>query len=150
MAPDSVDLLPYILLPITGPEELSEEETLSLPESLQLLPPDKKRDPSVDIIITHLETLMLLTTTREVRAKMREVGVYPLVRELHLAVEDDEVREQVERLVGVLQRDEEGEETAAGGEEGGVAEVREGGGFAAVDDRGKVEEDEDDRLIEIV
>ncbi len=73
---------------------------------LQLLPPDKKRDGDSQIILTHLETLMLLTARRESRELLRRVGVYPVVRETHLAVEDEVVREAAERLVQVLMRDE--------------------------------------------
>ena len=60
----------------------------------------------MDVLVTHLDTLALLTTTRPVRERLRRVRVYPLLRELHLAVEDGAVREAVERVVGVLMRDE--------------------------------------------
>ncbi|KAJ5118511.1 Oligopeptide transporter OPT superfamily [Penicillium atrosanguineum] len=106
---DGVNLLPYLLLPITGPEEFPDEESMSMLPDLQLLPPDKKRDSDMTIITTHLETLLLLTTTREGREKMRAVQVYPIIRECHLNVEDDDVRESCDRLVQVLMRDEEGE-----------------------------------------
>ncbi|KAE8348589.1 hypothetical protein BDV28DRAFT_164264 [Aspergillus coremiiformis] len=105
---DEANLLPYILLPIAGPEEFSEEETLTMLPDLQLLPPDKKRDCDNSIIITHLETLLLLTTTREGRDRMREVQVYPIIRECHLHIDDEGVREACDRLVQVLMRDEEG------------------------------------------
>ena len=62
---------------------------------------------------------------------MRECGVYPLIRECHLHVDDEDVREGAERLVQVLMRDEEEEE--------------EGGGFVKEDE----EEDEDDKIVEI-
>ncbi|KAE8306890.1 hypothetical protein BDV41DRAFT_89212 [Aspergillus transmontanensis] len=106
---DEANLLPYILLPIAGPEEFDEEETLTMLPDLQLLPPDKKRDSENSIIVTHLETLLLLTTTREGRNRMREVQVYPIIRECHLNVDDEDVREACDRLVQVLMRDEEGE-----------------------------------------
>ncbi len=95
---------------------------------LQLLPSDKARDSDPQIILTHLETLLLLTTTREGRDLMREVKVYPIIRETHLHVEDEEVREAADRLVQVLMRDEEDE----GKPEGFVQE-----------------DDEDDKIIEI-
>lgn len=95
---------------------------------LQLLPSDKARDSDPQIILTHLETLLLLTTMREGRDLMREVKVYPIIRETHLHVEDEEVREAADRLVQVLMRDEEDE----GKPEGFVQE-----------------DDEDDKIIEI-
>lgn len=105
-AEDEANLLPYILLPIMGPEEYSEEESMSMLPDLQLLPPDKKRDGDNTIILTHLETLLLLTTTRDGRDRMRAISVYPIIRECHLHVNDEEVREACDRLVQVLMRDE--------------------------------------------
>ncbi|EPS26519.1 hypothetical protein PDE_01456 [Penicillium oxalicum 114-2] len=106
---DGANLLPYLLLPIAGPEEFSDEEMLSMLADLQLLPPDKKRESDNTILTTHVETLLLLTTTREGREKMREVQVYPFIRECHLHVADEEVQEVCDRLVQVIMRDEEGE-----------------------------------------
>ncbi|KAJ5385355.1 hypothetical protein N7517_003266 [Penicillium concentricum] len=104
---DGANLLPYLLLPLAGPEELSDEDTADMLPDLQLLPPDKQRDSDPTIITTHLETLLLLTTTREGREKMRAVKVYPLIRETHMHVEDENVTEACDRLVQVLMRDEE-------------------------------------------
>jgi hypothetical protein len=106
---DEANLLPYLLLPIAGPEEFPDDEMMSMLPDLQLLPPDKKRDSDNTIITTHLETLLLLTTTREGREKIRAAQVYPFVRECHLHVEDEDVREACDRLVQVIMRDEEGE-----------------------------------------
>ncbi|RDW83981.1 protein HGH1 [Aspergillus mulundensis] len=106
---DEANLLPYILLPIMGPEEYSEEDTSDMLPDLQLLPPDKQRESDNGIIVTHLETLLLLTTTREGRDRLRAVSVYPVIRECHLRVDDDDVREACDRLVQVIMRDEEDE-----------------------------------------
>lgn len=107
---DEANILPYILLPIMGPEEFNEEETIGMLPDLQLLPPDKKRDSDNVVIATHIETLLLLTTTRDGRDRMRAVNVYPIIRECHLHVDDDDVREACDRLVQVLMRGEEGDE----------------------------------------
>ncbi|KAL3704235.1 Protein hgh1 [Talaromyces marneffei ATCC 18224] len=106
---EGANLLPYILLPIMGPEEYPDDESSEMLPDLQLLPPDKRRETDNQIILAHLETLLLLTTTREVRDKMRQVQVYPIIRECHSAVENEEVREACDRLVQVLMRGEEGE-----------------------------------------
>ena len=121
---------------------------------LQLLPPDKVRDPDPAILITHLETLLLLTTTREARDLMRKVGVYPVVRECHAAVENENVRDAAERVVQVLMRKEEGEEdddqvvmqaaAAAGGGAGGAGRMVQETRSAKV-----VEDDEDEKIVEI-
>lgn len=102
-----VNLLPYILLPLAGSEEYSEEESAAMLPDLQLLPPDKEREKDNEVITTHLETLLLLSTTKEGREKLRNVQVYPLVRETHLHVDDEAVKQACDRLVQILMRDEE-------------------------------------------
>jgi Domain of unknown function (DUF383)/Domain of unknown function (DUF384) len=110
LSEDEINILPYLLLPIMGNEEYEEEDMMSMLPDLQLLPPDKQRDSNPTILQAHIETLMLLTTTREGRDIMREIKVYPIIRETHLQVDHDEMRDPCERLVQVLMRDEEGEE----------------------------------------
>lgn len=138
-AEDEANLLPYLLLPIAGPEEFSDEESMSMLPDLQLLPPDKKRDSDNTIITTHLETLLLLTTTREGRDKMRAVQAYPFIRECHLHVEDEGVREACDRLVQVLMRDEEGD----------GAKTESGLSRAQAQIEGGQHEDEDEKVTEL-
>ncbi|EFR05517.1 hypothetical protein MGYG_08533 [Nannizzia gypsea CBS 118893] len=109
MSEDQVNLLPYILLPLAGPEEFTDEESSDMLPDLQLLPPDKQRDPDPDILTAHLETLLLLTSTRDGRDILRKVQVYPLIRECHLHTNNEAVQEACDRLVQVIMRDEEGE-----------------------------------------
>jgi hypothetical protein len=122
---EEINILPYLLLPLMGPEEYADEEMEGMLEDLQLLPPDKARERDCRILETHVETLMLLTTTRGGRDRLREVRVYPVIRECHLAIEDDGVREACERLVQVLMRDEE--------DEAGRGEEHVGGGMKALE-----------------
>lgn len=111
-----------------------------MPTDLQMLPPDKKRDPEGTILITHMETLLLLTTTKEAREYMRRVNVYTVVKEAHLAVDDDDVRDACDRVVQVLMRD----EAVEGEDEGGL--VRPGG-----DDNGGDDDDgDDDKIVDIL
>lgn len=114
---DHIDILPYILLPITGNEEYDIEETMDMLPDLQMLPPDKQRDSDPNIIQTHVETLLLLSTTREARDHMRKVNVYPVIRETHARVQDEGVQNACERLVQVLMRDEEDEKPVSRVEE---------------------------------
>ncbi|KAI9820382.1 MAG: hypothetical protein M1827_006006 [Pycnora praestabilis] len=123
LSSSEINVLPYLLLPITGPEEFSEEDALSLLPDLQLLPPDKTRDSDESIITTHLETLLILTTTKEGRELMREVKVYPIVRETHLHVDDEGVQDACDRLVQVLMRDEEDEEKVIEDDDNKVVEI---------------------------
>jgi hypothetical protein len=104
-----IDILPYILLPLAGSESFPDDEMEKMLPDLQLLPPDKERESDNEILVTHLESLTLLTTTREGRERLRDVQVYPIIRECHAHVKDEAVGEAIERLVNVLMRDEEGE-----------------------------------------
>ncbi|KAI1005690.1 hypothetical protein K3495_g2530 [Podosphaera aphanis] len=106
---NGIGLLPYLLLPLMGGEEYDADDSEGMLEECQLLPSSKQREDDMDILKTHLESLMLLTTTRSSRDRLREIKVYPIVRELHLAVSNEEVRDLCDRLVQVLMRDEEDE-----------------------------------------
>lgn len=127
-----IHILPSILLPLIGDEEYDlEDKTPMLPE-LQMLPPDKQRESDPTIVQTHIETLMLFTTTREGRDHMRNIKVYPVVRETHLRIKTEGVRVACERLVQVLMLDDEVEEAPR------VVEILE-----------DEEEDEDEKVVEV-
>lgn len=134
MSFEGVNLLPYILLPIMGSEEYGDEDTEGMLDDLQLLPPDKEREKDVEILKTHLDTILLLTTTTGGRDVLRNIKVYPIIRETHLHVDDDDVREGCDRIVQVIKRDEEGE--GEGKDEPKVKEIKD-------------EEDEDEMLVEV-
>lgn len=129
-----INLLPYLLLPLMGSEEYSFEDSESMPEEVQLLPPDKTREPQADILATHLESLLLLSTDRHGRQILRDVKVYPIIREVHLHVEDESVREGADRIVQVLMRGEEGEGNVEGKPR--VEEI--------------LDEDEDEQIIDVL
>ncbi|EKG19842.1 hypothetical protein MPH_02844 [Macrophomina phaseolina MS6] len=141
---DKVNLLPYILLPLMGGEEYADEDTEGMLDEVQLLPPDKVREPENDIVKTHLETLLLLTTTRPAREVLRAIKVYPIVRETHLHVEDDDVREAADRVVQIIMRKEEGEE------EDLPPEMREAANGARQITANGEEEDEDEQVVTIL
>lgn len=108
-----LNLLPYLLLPLAGPETYDEDEMLEMIPELQLLPPNKTREPNTNILQTHVETLTLLATTAPVRQLFRDLQVYPVIRELHRAVASEDVQEACDRLVQLLQRDEADAEEAS-------------------------------------
>lgn len=105
---DGVNILPYLLLPIATSEDanLDEEELFKLPDELQLLPDDKRREPIEEIICVHLESLLLLCSTKSAREYLRSKSVYPLIRELHKNSNNDKVQEICDRIVQMLMRDE--------------------------------------------
>ncbi|RPD64167.1 DUF383-domain-containing protein [Lentinus tigrinus ALCF2SS1-7] len=106
VAAPGIDILPYVLLPLAGPEEFDLEDQDKLPSALQFLPPTKTREPDPVIRLTHVETLLLLCTTHWGRQYLRSHGVYEVVRALHENETVDKVSEHVERLVNLLKRDE--------------------------------------------
>lgn len=103
---EEINLLPYILLPIASAKdsEIDEEDMFNLPDELQLLAEDKTRDPVPSIVCTHLESILLLCTTKAAREFMRSKSVYPLIRELHKNVEDEDIGELCYRIVNMLMR----------------------------------------------
>ncbi|KAK5871978.1 hypothetical protein PBY51_012715 [Eleginops maclovinus] len=103
---DDVDILPFLLLPLAGPEELTEKENEGLPVDLQYLPEDKKREEDPDIRKMLLETLLLLTATKAGRDIFEKKSVYPIMREFHQWEKDVHVLAACEKLVQVLIGDE--------------------------------------------
>ena len=139
MFESDIDILPYILLPITGNEEYDLEESMAML-------PDKQCDSDPNIIQTHVETLLLLSTTREARDRMREIKVYPIIRETHARVQNESVQDACKRLVQVLMRDEADEKPESRVED--LGEVKNG----ELEDGGKRDDDnddDDDQIVEV-
>ncbi|OBA28902.1 hypothetical protein HANVADRAFT_51328 [Hanseniaspora valbyensis NRRL Y-1626] len=106
-----LNLLPFLLSPIVeykDQENLSDEEMFNLPDELQFLEEDKKREPEHKIILVYLESILLLCTLKQCRDYLREKSVYPLIRELHkrLGLENNDIEETCNRVVNMLMRDE--------------------------------------------
>uniref|UniRef100_A0A336LMG7 Protein HGH1 homolog n=1 Tax=Culicoides sonorensis TaxID=179676 RepID=A0A336LMG7_CULSO len=78
-----VDILPYLLLPLAGPEEFDDEDNDKLPVECQYLGADKKREDDPDIRKMLLESLAQLCATRKGREILRDRGTYLILRELH-------------------------------------------------------------------
>ncbi|TFK88418.1 DUF383-domain-containing protein [Polyporus arcularius HHB13444] len=135
VAAPGINILPYILLPLAGPEEFDLEDQEKLPSSLQFLPPTKKREPDPVIRLTHVETLLLLCTTYWGREYLRSHGVYEVVRALHENETVDKISEHVERLVNLLKQSETKETMQDGADLHLDADNRE-----SDDEDGKIEE----------
>ncbi|XP_074059188.1 protein HGH1 homolog [Macrotis lagotis] len=101
-----VELLTFLLMPLAGPEEFSDEEMDQLPIDLQYLPQDKEREPDADIRKMLIETIMLLTATAPGRKLVKNQGTYLVLRELHSWERDPNVRVACEKLIQVLIGDE--------------------------------------------
>ncbi|BEJ13477.1 hypothetical protein CspHIS471_0306510 [Cutaneotrichosporon sp. HIS471] len=107
-----VDVLPWVLAPLMGPEEYDMDEMEKLPEILQFLPPTKTREQDPVLRMMCAEILLLLSTTFTGRRALRDRGTYFVVREAHKNEADQQIKDAIERLVGLLQGDE-GRETRA-------------------------------------
>jgi len=106
---EQLQILPTVLLPLAGPEKLSEEENTEVPELLRNLDsqvPAKERDPSLENRKQCMQILYRLCTLRECREYMREKNAYAVLRGYHLWEEDSESSEYCEDLVNVLIRKE--------------------------------------------
>ena len=127
----------------------------ALPEVCQYLGNEHVRETDVDVLNIHLETLFLLSTRGggEGKRLVKEMGTYPVVRELHLEVEDEGVRRGCERLVDVIMGDEGGHEKEhVSGGNGGVTEngnENRGDGRMITQAVDEDEEEDDDQIMPI-
>ncbi|XP_034946105.1 protein HGH1 homolog [Chelonus insularis] len=102
-----VDILPYLLLPLAGPEEFDDEDNEKLPLDLQYLPETKQREPDPDIRIMLLEALCQLCATKEARNILRNKNAYVILREYHKREEDKAALLALENVINILIRTEE-------------------------------------------
>ncbi|XP_058128998.1 protein HGH1 homolog [Anopheles ziemanni] len=105
-----MDILPFVLLPLAGPEEFDDETNDRLPVDLQYLGPDKKREEDPDVRKMLVESLAQLCATRKGREYLRDHGTYEILRELHkfecTPDGDKNVLNAVENVVDILIRTE--------------------------------------------
>lgn len=104
-----VNFLPYILLPLCGPEEFDLDDMEKLPEDVQFLPPDKERDADPSTWLMLVETLIFLCRARSGRDALRDRRAYPVVKAAHAAEHVDQIQAEMERLVNLLMKDESAE-----------------------------------------
>lgn len=89
------------------------DEVDLFPEEIQLLPPDKQReqDPAIRGIL--LDALILQCSSRPARESMRQQNVYRIIQMMHKVETDEDNKERANRLVGLLIRDEEREDSVS-------------------------------------
>lgn len=107
LAEDKVNILPYLLYPLVGPEPLSEDDIEGMPAFLAKLGPNKMREEDVESRKLLVEALTLLTGTRRGRDFMRAKKAYPIVRDAHRVEDNEAIGELYFILVDHLMRDEE-------------------------------------------
>ncbi|KAI4283369.1 MAG: hypothetical protein L6R38_002219 [Xanthoria sp. 2 TBL-2021] len=104
-------LISPLLLPLIGSDPaFSESETDLLPPELQLLGPEHSQETDRQVLNNIVESLFLICARGGEGAKksVRDMGAYPVVREVHVGIEDEGIRESVERVVQLLMGDEVG------------------------------------------
>ncbi|WVQ86231.1 hypothetical protein IAT38_008399 [Cryptococcus sp. DSM 104549] len=136
-----VDVLPWVLAPLMGPEEYDIDEMDQLPPTLQFQPPEKEREKDTVLRMMCIEILLLLATTFTGREALRSRGAYLVVREHHKVETDQQIKDSIERLVGLLQRDE-GHDTKTDQ----VEELVQGAGKP---EGAKIEEDGEEEMAEL-
>ncbi|PIA17143.1 DUF383/DUF384 domain-containing protein [Coemansia reversa NRRL 1564] len=104
--PKETNMLPYILLPLCGPEEFDMEDMEAMPEEIQFLGDDKKREPDPKLRATLLEAINLLCTTFYGRNVLRSKNVYYVLREAHKVETDETCVDLNERAVQLIKGDE--------------------------------------------
>ncbi|KAI9342190.1 hypothetical protein DFJ73DRAFT_797526 [Zopfochytrium polystomum] len=104
-----LNLLPYVLLPLADgrdDDDLTDDERSQLPDELQFVEPERRREADARLRRMLVETLLLLAHTRPGRELLRRRRVYPVVRNMHRVEADEGVADCAERLVNLLMRDE--------------------------------------------
>jgi len=95
-------LLCTILLPLRGPEELDKEDTEGMPQKLVYTSPGKTRESNTEIRTMLVDCVLLLTSTKFGREKLRAKKVYPILREYDKVEEIDEIKNNIFNIVNVL------------------------------------------------
>ncbi|KAL8912294.1 MAG: hypothetical protein Q9171_002666 [Xanthocarpia ochracea] len=150
IAPLIPHIIPSLLLPLIGSDPaFSESETDMLPPELQLLGPEHKQEGDLQVLNNLVESLFLICARGEekARTRVRDMGAYAVVREVHVGVEDEGIRENVERVVQLLM----GDEAELGGREG-EPKSQKRDDERRLSRHGMREEevdDEDDKIVEI-
>ena len=143
-----LSILLQTLLPLCGPDpNFTDEETDGLIPELQYLGPEQKREPDLNTIRNHVDTLFLLVTKGGDSGKniIKDAGTYVIIRELHLEVEDEAVQEVCERVVQVLMGDEIERERAPDGQTASGGQLASSGSMVTQ----KEDENEDDKIVEV-
>ncbi|KAI9922533.1 hypothetical protein PsorP6_002392 [Peronosclerospora sorghi] len=107
---DQLDLPTHMMVLLAGPEELDEDDKIGMNPIVYSQGAKKKREHDRWVRLAAVDCLLLLCTTQNGRRVLRRKKVYPIVRNAHLVEPDEEVGEQIYKLVDFLIRDEEGEE----------------------------------------
>jgi len=108
-----LNIFPSLLLPLVRTDEkLSDSDVEGMPEEWveknkngKYSSLDVENDEDVKKLL--VECILLLARSRPVREKMREIQVYPIVRDLDKLEKKEEIKDLIYQIVEFLMRDEE-------------------------------------------
>lgn len=107
---NEVNIIPKILYPLAGPEELDMDEKKGMDPDLWLEGPDKVREPDQVTRLLLVESILLLCASgRMSRQSVRLQRTYVILKIMDLSEESEEISERISDCVNYLRRDEEGE-----------------------------------------
>ncbi|CEG43926.1 Uncharacterized conserved protein [Plasmopara halstedii] len=107
---DQLDIPTHLMVLLSGPEELDEDDKIGMNPIVYNQGDKKKREYDRLVRLNAVDCLLLLCTTLNGRQVLRRKQVYPIIRNAHLVESDEEIGDQIYKLVDFLIRDEEGEE----------------------------------------
>ncbi|CAI5747455.1 unnamed protein product [Peronospora destructor] len=107
---DQLDISTHMMVLLAGPEELDEDDKMGMNPIVYSQGNKKKREHDRLVRLAAVDCLLLLCTTCTGRNELRRKKVYPIIRNAHLEEPDEEIGDQIYKLVDFLIRDEEGEE----------------------------------------
>ncbi|XP_074641562.1 protein HGH1 homolog [Tubulanus polymorphus] len=107
---EKVDILPYLLLPLAGGEEYDEDDMDRLPLDLQYLPPEKQREPELELRLLLIEAILKMCATKPARQFIKSKNTYVIVRDLDNWETDESIKKSIHDLIQILIGDEPSEE----------------------------------------
>ena len=108
---NEIEIVPKILYPLAGPEELDMDEKRGMDPDFWLEGPDKVREPDIVTRLLLVEAVLLLCASgRRSREPIRVQRTYVILKTMDLSEESEEISERVSECVQYLRRDEDGTE----------------------------------------
>jgi len=101
-------LLNFIVVPLMAtPADFTPEEIETMPiAAATILLKDHTMETDRETILSLIESLVLLCSSKETRQYLRDSSLYPIVREFDLRQKDEDIKEEILKVVNFLIRDE--------------------------------------------
>ncbi|EGC35916.1 hypothetical protein DICPUDRAFT_87641 [Dictyostelium purpureum] len=105
---DRFDILTKLCLIIRGNDKLDEDELVGINTQLHnaSIPVGNERDEDKECRKMVIDSLIFLTGTKISRIAMRDSKIYPILRNYYNAESDEDLRDNVEKVVEIILREE--------------------------------------------